>query len=144
MSKRPRASLLLTPAFDGMGLSAQEKDQHFLAFIPIPNAVRNLLFPFLYLSSLYVFSHSLTMSAFPSPPLSNNPLNPPYQGDDRVPRPPDKGGQGGSALPTTNQPLRQIRRHERNGLNQEYEGEKLARLSAFPSCGQPLILSTID
>ena len=51
MSKRPRASLLLTPAFAGMGLSAQEKDQHFLAFIPIPNAVRNLLFPFLYLSS---------------------------------------------------------------------------------------------
>ena len=82
------------------------------------------------------------MSAFPSPPLSDNPLNPPYQGDGRVPRPPDKGGQGGSALPTPNQPLRQLRPHEKNGLNQEYEREKLARLSEFLSCGQPLMLST--
>ena len=34
MNKRPRASLLLTPAFAGMGLSAQEKNQLFLAIIP--------------------------------------------------------------------------------------------------------------
>ena len=34
MNKRPRVSLLLTPTFAGMGLSAQEKNQHFLAFIP--------------------------------------------------------------------------------------------------------------
>ena len=35
MNKRPRVSLLLTPTFAGMGLSAQEKNQLFLAFIPI-------------------------------------------------------------------------------------------------------------
>ena len=34
MNKRPRVSLLLTPTFAGMGLSAQEKNQLFLAFIP--------------------------------------------------------------------------------------------------------------
>ena len=34
MNKRPRASLLLTPAFAGRGLSAQEKNQLFLAIIP--------------------------------------------------------------------------------------------------------------
>ena len=44
MNKRPRASLLLTPAFAGMGLSAQEKNQLFLAIIPIPSAARNLPF----------------------------------------------------------------------------------------------------
>ena len=37
MNKRPRVSLLLTPTFAGMGLSAQEKNQLFLAFIPIPS-----------------------------------------------------------------------------------------------------------
>ena len=35
MNKRPRASLLPTPSFAGLGLSAQEKNQLFLAFIPI-------------------------------------------------------------------------------------------------------------
>ena len=43
MNKRPRASLLLTPAFAGRGLSAQEKNQLFLAFIPIPSTARNLV-----------------------------------------------------------------------------------------------------
>ena len=44
MNKRPRASLLLTPAFAGRGLSAQEKYQHFLAFIPILNNEKTLSF----------------------------------------------------------------------------------------------------
>ena len=35
MNKRSRASLLLAPAFAGIGLSAQEKNQLFLAFIPM-------------------------------------------------------------------------------------------------------------
>ena len=45
MNKRPRVSLLLTPTFAGMGLSAQEKNQLFLAFIPIPSEARNLIVP---------------------------------------------------------------------------------------------------
>ena len=46
MNKRPRASLLLTPTYAGMGLSAQEKTQHFLAFIPIPSEARNRFSPY--------------------------------------------------------------------------------------------------
>ena len=34
MNKRTRAGLLPTPSFAGMSLSAQAKNQHFLAFIP--------------------------------------------------------------------------------------------------------------
>ena len=44
MNKRPCAGLLPAPTFADMGLSAQEKNQHFLAFIPIPSVARNLLF----------------------------------------------------------------------------------------------------
>ncbi len=42
MNKRTRAGLLPTPIFAGMGLSAQAKNQLFLAFIPIPSEERNL------------------------------------------------------------------------------------------------------
>ncbi len=45
MNKRPRVSLRLTPTFTGMGLSAQEKNQHFLAFLPIPSETKNLIVP---------------------------------------------------------------------------------------------------
>ena len=44
MNKRPRASLLLTPAFAGMGLSAQEKNQLFLAIIPILSVAKGSVF----------------------------------------------------------------------------------------------------
>ena len=43
MNKRPRVSLLLTPTFAGMGLSAQEKNQLFLAFIPILSVAKDLV-----------------------------------------------------------------------------------------------------
>ena len=46
MNKKPRASLLLTPAFAGKGFSAQEKNQLFLAIIPILSEAKNLLFSF--------------------------------------------------------------------------------------------------
>ena len=45
MNKRTRAGLLPTPSFAGMGLSAQAKNQLFLAFIPIPSKARNLIVP---------------------------------------------------------------------------------------------------
>ena len=38
MNKRTRVGLLPTPIFAGMGLSAQAKNQLFLAFIPIASA----------------------------------------------------------------------------------------------------------
>ena len=88
-----------------------------------------------------MFTHSLTMSALPFPPLSANPFHPPSQGDGSTPLPPDKGG---AARPSPNRPLRQIRRHEKSGLNQKYEREPLARLAAFPAWGQPVLLSTND
>ena len=44
MHKRTRVSLLSAPVFAGIGLTVQDKNQLFLAFIPIPSATRNLLF----------------------------------------------------------------------------------------------------
>ena len=43
MNKRTRAGLLPTPSFAGMGLSAQAKNQLFLAFIPILSEAKDLL-----------------------------------------------------------------------------------------------------
>ncbi len=42
MNKRTRVGLLPTPIFAGMGLSAQAKNQLFLAFIPILSRRRRI------------------------------------------------------------------------------------------------------
>ena len=43
MNKRTHADLVPTPIFAGKGLFPQDKNQHFLAFIPIPSETRNLV-----------------------------------------------------------------------------------------------------
>ena len=42
MHKRTRVGLLPAPVFASIGLPVQAKNQHILAFIPIPSEARNL------------------------------------------------------------------------------------------------------
>ena len=100
------------------------------------------------LSSLYVFSHSLTMftasfrAQFPS--FVRQPPQSPLSGG-LLRAPLDKGGKGGSSLTTTNRrTTASPDTKPREESAQVVIRNKLALLSEFPSWSQPFILSTND